>query len=164
MMHWALLLNLYWQGPVYILSNAVFPPRNHIGQVFLEIFTLLRTGIVLAQSPLCGEWCLTPTQLSLSRHKIHLDNCGPEIEFVTNDICEKYFWRQINFSRIKEKNTHSVKVLQNRWVKHPSFSIFGKDVTLFSGKIDKYVILTGKRFDKFHVCCGHLPSLANYRH
>ena len=87
--------------------------RLNIGQVFLEIFTLLRTGIVLAQSPLCGEWCLTPTQLSLKAQN-SFENCGPEIEFVTNDICEKYFWRQINFSRIKEKNTHSAKVLQNR--------------------------------------------------
>ena len=32
---------------------------------FSIFFTILRKGIVLAQTPLCGEWCLTPTQLSL---------------------------------------------------------------------------------------------------
>ena len=161
-MHCALLLNLYWQGSVYSVMNAVFPPQHRAGLSRNFYFTAHRNR-TCSKSTLRRVVSDSNTTLSLKAQN-SFENCGPEIEFVTNDICEKYFWRQINFSRIKEKNTHSAKVLQNRWVKHPSFSIFGKYVTLFSGKIDKYVNLTGKRFDKFHVCCGHLPSLANYRH
>ena len=71
------------------------------------------------------------------RYFLYQNFATPDADFVrgANGFCLKYFWQFV----------------QNRWVKHPTFSNFPKNVAIYSLL---FRILT---FDKFHVCETLIP-------